>query len=168
MSKQLLHNLTRGFRGGLRRYLDEFEGEPHIAWYPSARRDYRPLLYLSEEYAVLSPPSGPEPVPPDIFLFTDYFPWYNPGFRQGQILYRDGRTEIRVISLEELPRLDLPLHDKIVVFPEVRNQTGRSFFMRVHVKSHRLKERICQLIYTFVENDEYSGQSRPLISGKPS
>ncbi len=168
MSKQLLYNLTRGYRGSLHKYLDGLEEEPRIAYYASACQDYRPLLYLSEDYAALYPSAIPEPLPPNIFLFTDYFPWHDPGFHEGQILFKDERMEISVLSLEELPRQELPLHQEIVAFPEIRNQTGRSFFMRIRVTSHRLKERICPLIYVVAENEAFCAEVILPSEGKMS
>jgi hypothetical protein len=46
MSRQLLEHLNGNKAGQLNNFLDNFEGEPRIAWYPSAGEDFRALLYL--------------------------------------------------------------------------------------------------------------------------
>ena len=75
MSIQLLTELNGSKKGALKKFIDTFKGEPRIAWYPSAGVDFRALLYLSPQYAASDPVDVEEPQTPDIFLFTDYFPW---------------------------------------------------------------------------------------------
>jgi len=67
VSRELLNALAGATAGAFRQWLDEFEGEPRVAWYPSVGRDFRDLLYLSRKISELYPPSKPEPLPPDVF-----------------------------------------------------------------------------------------------------
>ena len=50
MNRELLLNLNGNKTGQLKKFLDVFEGEPRIAWYPSAGEDFRPLLYLHPKF----------------------------------------------------------------------------------------------------------------------
>ncbi len=60
MSKELLSNLNGNKSGHLKRFIDEFDGDPRIAWYPSAGTDFRALLYLHPSYSQLHPASQNE------------------------------------------------------------------------------------------------------------
>lgn len=140
MSKNLLHNLSRNQYGTFRKYLDSLEGEPRIAWYPSAGEDMRDLLYLSRAYKLQNPASQKEPEPPTFFLHTDYFPWSTSTFLDTPIVHTDERTTITVKSIEELPRLELPLDSRLVDSPRGRRVTGKVAFMELDVQSARLSQ----------------------------
>lgn len=60
MSKELLSNLNGNKSGHLKRFIDEFDGDPRIAWYPSAGTDFRALLYQHPSYSQLHPASQNE------------------------------------------------------------------------------------------------------------
>lgn len=75
MSRQLLYSLNGEKNGQFKRFLDSFVGVPRIAWYPSGGEDFRALLHLHPAYSQINRAKGEEPAPPDIFLYTDYFPW---------------------------------------------------------------------------------------------
>ena len=155
MSKQLLNDLNGNNIGNFRKYLDNFTGEPRIAWYLSAGTDFRPLLYLDPRYAEISKPSQPDPVPPDIFLFTDYFPWDHSDFLDTPNIHIDKRTEVFVNSIEELPNLHIPLDEGIVDFPQGSHATGRVIFLEVKIKSTILGEYTYPVVYAFVENESF-------------
>lgn len=97
MSKKLLYNLNGEKTGAFRKWLDNFKGEPRIAWYPSAMEDFRDLLYLNRKYSEINPPSNPEPPPPDIFLHTDYN-WQFSNLTVGHQIYFDKRTSVFIRS----------------------------------------------------------------------
>ena len=80
MNRELLINLNGNKTGQLKKLLDNFEGEPRIAWYPSAGEDFRPLLYLHPKFSNLNRGIRQEPQTPDLFIFTDYFPWKSSKF----------------------------------------------------------------------------------------
>jgi len=152
MSKKLLFSLNGNNNGAFRRWLDNFDGEPRIAWYPSAGEDFRDLLYLHPTYSKINPASKPEPQCPDIFLHTDYFPWRTSRFLDHSTIHKDSRTLISVKSIEELPLCELPLDEMIVDFPKGSHATGRVLFLEIEVHSTVLGTFTTPLIYAFVEN----------------
>lgn len=155
MSRQLLINLNGNKTGQLKKFLDDFKGEPRIAWYPSAGEDFRALLYLHPNFSRLHPPARQEPQPPDLFLFTDYSPWGGVSFSNNETIYSDRKTKVFVESVEELPRLNLPLHDGIVCFPGHRSFTDRAVFLKIKIESDRLGIFTYPLLYAFAENEAF-------------
>jgi len=155
MSRQLLESLNGNHQGLFRDYLDSLESEPRIAWYPSAGEDFRSLLYLSKQYSDRNPSKDVEPQAPNLFLFTDYFPWETSTFLDNRTIYDDDNTSIRVTAIEELPRISLPLHEEIVDFPEGGSALNRVVFMYVHVTSHLLGEFDAPVLYVFSENEAF-------------
>lgn len=155
MSKKLLLNLNGNKNGAFSRWLNAFKGEPRIAWYPSAGEDFRDLLYLNSNFSRINPALRPDPEPPDIFLHTDYFPWSASNFLDDRTLYVDNRTLITVKSIEELPRCDLALNEKIVDFPKGSQATGRVLFLNIKVVSTVLGDFSVPVVYAFVENSAF-------------
>lgn len=154
MNRELLLNLNGNKTGELKRFLDNFNGEPRIAWYPSAGTDFRPLLYLHPKFSEFHPASRQEPLPPDLFLFTDYWPHFN--FLDSNIIYSSNKTIIRIEHIEELPRLNLlPLHIELVVRTEVDIKTDKAFFMKIAIESDRLGSFSYPVIYAVAENETF-------------
>ena len=153
VSFELLNALNGGNKGAFARFLEKRKTLPNICWYPSAGNDFRDLLYLSRAYANYHPASEPDPVFPDLYLHTDYFPWGMPEFLDRRLLHLDRRTMISVDTVEELPRLDLPLGAELVHFPQVGPISGRVFYFTLDVHSSPLQACFkAHLLYAFVEN----------------
>ncbi len=155
MSKKLLINLNGNNNGQLKKFLNTLGVEPRIAWYPSAGEDFRALLYLHTSYSKLHPSSQQEPLPPDLFLFTDYFPWRNSTFLDTEIIYADDRTTVSLESIEELPGLNLELHEKIVDFSNGSEITDKALFLKIRIYSERLGSITYPVLYAFAENEEF-------------
>ncbi|MFC1670031.1 hypothetical protein ACFL20_06520 [Spirochaetota bacterium] len=155
MSIDLLNSLNGNKTGNFRKYLDGLKEEPRIAWYPSAGTDFRALLYLHPDFAREIPASRPEPASPDLFLYTDYFPYEDSTFLDDTVIYKDDRTEITVDSIEELPGINVPLDGEIVKSPKGSKATGRVLFLEIKVNCKVLGEYTCPLIYAFVENESF-------------
>lgn len=158
MSRQLLSSLNGNKNGQLKKFIDNFEGEPRIAWYPSAGEDFRAMLYLHPNYSILNPATEQEPAAPDIFLFTDYFPWEFSRFLDKNFVYGDSRTSVIIESIEELPNLMLPLHSEIVDFIEGSKATDRAVFMKIRINSDRLGKMTIPVIYAFAENEAFCAE----------
>ena len=154
MSRQLLIDLNGKKNGLLKKFLNTFDGEPRIAWYPSAGKDYKALLYLHPKYAKLYPIPISEPNAPDLFLYTDYFPWRDSTFLDSTTLYSDDRTLVQVENIEELPKLNLKLHDEIVIDTSSPIE-NRIVFMNIRITSNQLGSFTYPVIYAFVENEEF-------------
>jgi len=156
MTRQLLSNLNGNNRGQLKKFIDDFKGEPRIAWYPSAGTDFRPLLYLHPKYSELYPLSIREPQSPDIFIFTDYYPWKSSTFLDNKKIYSSKKTTILIDYIEELPRLNLlPLHKELVGISEGSTATDRAVFIKITIESDRLGSISYPLIYAFAENETF-------------
>ncbi len=152
MSKNLLRRLAGNSHGAFKEFIDSFDDEPRIAWYPSAGMDLRDLLYLHQNFSLKFPANRPELELPQLFIHTDYFPWNHSGFLDSKVIYSDDRTEMVVQTIEELPRVDLPLDPKIVEFPDGNAETGRVIFLKIKVTSNVLGEYTLPLVYIFAEN----------------
>lgn len=160
MSLALLNRLAGNSNGSFRKFINEYTDErnPKIAWYPSAGKDFRPLLYLSKEYSRVHPATKDEPEPPELFIFSDYFPWDRDRFLDDKLIYADTKSNISVESIEELPKLVLPLHEELVDFPKGSHATHRIIFMKVGVFSEQLDSFIVlPVLYCFVENSTFFG-----------
>ena len=155
MSRELLENLNGNKRGHFHKWLSKFKGEPRIAWYPSAGEDFRDLLCLHRGFSERYPAEAPEPGPPDLFLHSDYFPWKYSQFLDSRVIHLDERTSVIVNHIEELPRCDLPLDDRIVDFPEGSQATGRVLFLDIEVKSNVLGKFSAPVVYVFAENGAF-------------
>lgn len=154
MTRQFLNELNGNKNGEFKKYLDNFEGEPRIAWYPSAGEDFRPLLFLHPGYSKINPSTETEPQAPDLFLFTDYFPWNYSQFLDSIFIYSDDRTMVIVEFMEELPILNLPLHEEIVGLNKGA-ATDRIVFLKIKVDSVRMGIIYYPVLYAFAENEAF-------------
>lgn len=166
MSKELLEKLNGSKNGQFRAWLDRFEGEPRIAWYPSAHTDFRDLLYLHSAYSRINPATGREPESPNIFLHTDYYPYKHSRFLDTRSIHIDEHTRIKVQLIEELERCDLPLDDRIVNSPEGSQATGRVLFLMLDISSDTLGEFSYPVLYVFSENAAFCAERVLPCNGK--
>jgi hypothetical protein len=155
MSKLFLNRLNGQNNGIFKRYIRNLTSSPRIAWYPSAGEDFRSLLYLNPDFSRIFPSKYPEPQEPDLFLFTDYFPWSFSNFLNSRILYSDSNTIVQIDEFEKLPALNLELHDELVHFPEGGRFMNQVFFMKVRVQSTTLGEFVKPVLYVFAENETF-------------
>ena len=168
MSRELLQDLNGNNDGPFLRWLNAFDGEPRIAYYPSSGEDFRDLLYLSPRFSDHCPATGAEPRHPDIFLHTDYFPWSTSTFLDSMVIYDDARTRVKLRDIEELPRCVLPVDPGIVDFPAGSHATGRVVFLDVSVTSEKLGSFSAPVIYAFVENGAFCARKILAKKGKIS
>lgn len=157
MSMQLLNFLNGNNKGAFHSYLQNFtpKNTPILCWYPSAGTDFRSLLYLNSAYSKLHPASQAESAFPDLFIFTDYFPYSSSDFLDTKLIFEDEHTKIVVESIERLPNLHTTLDNGIVDFQEVEPHLNVVVFLKLKVTSHQLGEYSVPVIYTFVENESF-------------
>jgi len=156
MSRSLLLNLNGNKKGKLKKFVDKLNGNPRIAWYPSAGEDFRPLLYLHPNFSKLNPGIHQEPKAPDIFLFTDYFPGRLPTFLKSKNIYSSKKTTILIEHIEVLPNLNLlPLHKELVQFQRGGQATDKAVFLKIKIDSDRLGSIIYPVVYAFAENETF-------------
>lgn len=163
MSLQLLNKLAGNTRGRFRQFIDRFNQgiEPNILWYPSAGEDFRSILYLSPQYGKLNPGELRDPACPNLYLYTDYLPVsdHSP-FLDKPLLYTDMQTGVRIsgsngkLEIEELPRLNLPLHEELALGIE-SSALNRVVFMNLEVYSAKLGALQVPLLYIFSENTTF-------------
>jgi len=155
MTKKLLYELNGNKTGEFKKFIDNFKGEPRIAWYPSAGEDFRALLYLHPSFSSKYPATDAEPLSPDIFLFTDYYPWSFSSFLDKRMIHADDRTTVYIEHIEELPILNLSTHPEISLFPEGSSATNRAVFLKINIKSDVLGSISYPVIYAFAENETF-------------
>ena len=160
MSLKLLQKLNGTETGSFNKFLNKYKNgpPPRIAWYPSSGIDFRALLYLHPNYSIINPATKTEPDCPDIFLFTDYFPWQDSTFLDDKLLFDDKRTKIYIDSIEVLPRLELPLDIKIVHFPKGSTATNRVVFLMINITSNKLGDFSFPVLYVFAENEAFCSE----------
>lgn len=152
MSREFLEHLNGGSRGRFKEWLDRFEGNPRISWYPSAGEDFRDVMYLHPNYTSVNPALEIEPQAPDVFLHTDYFPNERSMFLDSKMVYSDWNTSVTVSHIEELPACKLPLDPRIIHFPDGSSATHRTLFLELSVRSRRLGNFSVPVLYCFSEN----------------
>ena len=156
MSIQLLNKLAGNSNGSFRKLIDNLneKAAQKIAWYPSAGRDFRALLYLHPLYNKFNPASKEEPAPPDLFVFTDYHGDYNLKFLDKLFIFEDRYTKIKVESKEELPELKLRLRPELIGLSR-SEATNRVVFLNISVSSNKLGSYNAPVIYACAENTEF-------------
>lgn len=156
MSKQLLKYLNGNKSRKLKAFIDNFQGEPRIAWYPSAGEDLLGMRFLHPNFFKAYPGSENDPAPPDIFLFTDYFPWHISNFLDSNLIVARNNTYIHIEHIEELPKLNLmPLHKELVDFPEGSLATDRALYLELKIDDFELGTMHFKVIYAFAENETF-------------
>ena len=159
MSKQLLKTLNGNKKGEFKKFIDSFEQELRIAWYPSAGTDFRALFYLHPNYAKINPTNNTEPESPDIFLFTDYYTYEPSSFFDTTKIYNFGNTTVKIESFEELSTLNIPLHHNriILCLPENENK-NKVVFLKIRINSKELGEYTYPVLYAFAENEAFCAE----------
>jgi len=153
--KKFLLDLNGPNNGYFRKFIDNFNGEPRIAWYPSAGTDFKSLIYLHPKYSEINPALGVDPAPPEMFLFTDYYLSYFLEFINKPLIFSDSRTSISIEHIEWLPNLNLPLHREVIVFSEGSAFTDKAVFLMIKIKSNIFGESTIPVIYAFAENEAF-------------
>ena len=176
MSKQLLNKLNGSKKGELKRFIDSFDDEISMAWYPSAGADFSSLaaIYLQTVASGLKQP--------DIFICSDYhasgdrqlegflFPpnkYENDpadiGESRNVYKYNNDDFKITCLTRELLPSLHLPLHPEIVEFPDFKEVTfynGEIVFLKVlfHHPNYPLATIPIPVIYVHAENEAFAAE----------
>jgi len=160
MSLNLLKHLNGSSTGGLKAFIQKYEGkgEPRICWYPSAGEDFRALMYLHPAFNKVSPAAKQDPPPPDIFLYSDYSIFKTSALLESKVIYTDKRTFVTVGAMEELPKIGTSLHSEIVIFPEENTLTGRALFLTINIESNKYGRISAPVVYVFAENEAFCGE----------
>jgi hypothetical protein len=156
MSRALLEYLNGDNNGLFRSVLDTLGPDPNIVWYPSAGTDFRPLLLLSPQYADVLGLQSQEIPFPDIFLFSDYYPWESSSFLDTPLIYKDKHTEVVFTDVEMLSPRYLPLDPEILLFLDRKPKAyGQVIFLKVQIKSDLLGTLEYPVLYVFNENEAF-------------
>lgn len=151
-----LLQFLNGERNGLfYSYIESLKKEPRIAWYPSAGIDFQPLLFLTSEFEKSYPSEEPDAEIPDLFLYTDYWPFPDTSFLSKPILFSDSRTKIIAEVVEDIQILNLPFSQKIITFKPNPYLIGRVFFMKIRIESDKFGTYWRPLIYVIAENESF-------------
>lgn len=128
----------------------------HICWYPSAGKDFRPLLFISDwYYKKNNVPRDEDQEFPDLFILTDLCGLFDshgnesclgdayyqlregfcePGSCLMRVSYKNSSTEIIVKKYERLRDLNLPF-DQEYAFYEKASDYNSSILLNVEVVS---------------------------------
>jgi hypothetical protein len=139
-------------------YLSEKQ-DSKVLYYPSAAEDLRPLLFSLVkclEYTNLNTKKE-HYIEPDLFIFSDYFPYPESNFFDSKFLYKDCYTSLYLDDFCELTpdseHYNYLLEKHYVHFPQSK-ATGKAVFFKVKIDSHIMPdEAIFKYgIYFFYEN----------------
>ena len=160
MSLNLLKHLNGSSAGGLKAFIQKYEGknEPRICWYPSAGVDFRALMYLHPAFNMISPAIKQDPQPPDIFLYSDYSIFKTSTLLDSKVIHMDKSTVVTVGAIEELQKIGTSLHPEILTFPEENTLTGRVLFLTINIKSNKFGRISSPVVYVFAENEAFCGE----------
>ena len=130
--------------------------DQEIAYYPSAGLDFHPALYWKKEGMRLVLSEVPEGYSePDLWIFSDYFHSGQPDLFDRDFLHRDDRTTMRFESICEIsadPEHFLYRHNRNYTGHQSSALTGRAFYFRALVESHKLEPYHFDGIYFYYEN----------------
>ena len=149
----------------------------HICWYPSAGRDLRALLFLSDWYYEKHRiPVDEGQMLPDLFVLTDisglndlFYPWENTPFAGKHISinyctpgacilhasYLGRYTTITVSKIEELENHGFTFNSEIF-FGEKSTTYDTSYFLEVEVESRKygvINKYTANVLYIAVQNE---------------
>ena len=140
-----------------REFLSRFAKTPQrVAYYPSAGRDLRPLLYWKAEGLKdrgIEPPA--EYNEPDLWLFSDYFPDAAANFFDTRTLHFDDRTWIRILDFCEIRPVPGEFEFRVnrdYTDLSSSHATGKAVWFRAQVASDRMESYEVDAIYFFYEN----------------
>jgi hypothetical protein len=181
MSLQVLRQLNGNKNGHFKKWLDSFDTNPTISWYPSAGEDFRDLLFLNNEYMSSKSGTQTEWKQPDLFIHTDYYtPFFDKLFPSkiaeafakpkstfesllyeyadlsGWYLYKDDRTSIRVKRFEYLPTMNAEVNTELVQFVDFPDMPKKVAYMYLEVNSHVFGSYDVHLIYANVVNEFFA------------
>ena len=155
-----------------------------ICWYPSAGEDFRPLLYLSEQYVSTRDAIKNISPLPELFVFTDYHNSYFDSnykglkalsegtLRKGDYLFDDSvrgtlhfdckNTKIKVLSIKKID-IDISEFDHSLAGNEPSARYGTGYLMDVQIMSTdktRIKNNLgtydMHILYIFAENSAFA------------
>jgi len=161
MSLQLLKTLNGNNTGSLQQFINQFvnkKKEPRICWYPSAGRDFKPLLALNEMFLNQKFLNQHLPDPPDFFLFTDYLGPYNFVIAENTEIYSDEHTIVSIDSFEELPELNSRVDPEILEIEDGSKLTNNCVLLNIKIVSDELGEFFRPVIYAFAGNEYFCSE----------
>ncbi len=138
--KRILGNCFRSNSPIWNDYLSQ-KGETNISYYPSAGEDLRPMLFSKTESLNYSgiDLTDEDYFEPDLFIFSDYFPWSTSRFFDSTTLYSDKKTSLTIEGYCELnpnPQFYTYQFNRLNVDCEPSNATGHAIFFKVKIQSH--------------------------------
>ena len=151
--KRFLEKLNGSNNGEFKKFIEQNKN-PRIAWYPSAGKDFRPLLFLQENYLTLNPPLGFEPALPDIFIFTDQYPLSN-NLEEPNHLFLDRRTTVTIEHMECLPNLGRSRHNESIHSQYRGNANDSVVFLIIKLESDILGTIIYPVLYVCTLNERF-------------
>jgi len=153
-NRRFLNRLNGRKNGEFKKFIEQNKN-PRIAWYPSAGEDFRPLLFLQENYQKLNPPLGLEPVLPDILIFTDIHPWSDNWTETNHLLFKDRRTTVTIEHMESLPKLSRSQYNESIHRQYHGNANDKVVYLVIKLSSDCLETITFPVLYVCTSNESF-------------
>lgn len=132
------------------------DGSLNTLYYPSAGEDLRPFVFSKKEnLQFIGLENNTNYIEPDLFIFSDYFPYPHSRFFDNKTLFFDINTQIYIEDYCEIIPTDnyqYRFNKKYVHF-EPSLATGKAIFFRARISSHKIERSYVKHgIYFFYEN----------------
>lgn len=156
MERQILQKCFNSSSDLWQSFLKE-DTKLNVLYYPSAGEDLRPFLF-SKTNCLKYIGVDTEAInyfEPNLFIFSDYFPYPNSSFFDTQNLHCDNYTQITVENFCEIrPTPEFIYHfNKVYVDFEPSKATGKAIFFKAKIWTHIMSEPFYKYaIYFFYEN----------------
>ena len=151
MSKKLLRMLNAGQKGLLDKWISDFKGQPRIHLFLSSGNEFGSLIFFSNEFSKLHPPTIAEPKHPDIFLMIESDTSEGSAMKfppkVNSVIDDDEVLKVVIKDLEELPncRADSRLHPQ-------KTHAWPTYFMNVQVQAKDIEPMVKPVIFIFGED----------------
>jgi hypothetical protein len=156
-AKEILKRCFRSNSSLWKNYVSSTE-DVNISYYPSAGEDLRPFVFTKKECLEFTGINFEKEVyfEPDLFIFSDYFPFSESRFFDSKMLHFDFYTSVIIEDYCEISpnseNFTYSFNPEYVAF-RPSQATGKAIFFRVKITSHVLNEPFYKYgIYFFYEN----------------
>jgi hypothetical protein len=144
MSLSFLNKINGNNNGYFKSFINKFndDGQPKICWYPSAYKDFKPMLYLSKKHVEKFQIQNGKFELPDLFIHTDINQISH--FFSKYILFEE---EGATMTIKNKEALDFSSLDMIKVYDSC------AFYLEIEINSNTIGLYNVALLYLAVENE---------------
>lgn len=142
---------------GNKKVIEILKKYENVLFYPSSGFDFKSFLFTNPAYYNDLDQFDYRRMTtfPDLYIHTDYSNLYPNGFWDGQVLYNDNWTSVRVLNSSLIAHDTDHIPDPQIVHFEPHNNQGKIYFLRVEINSHLLGCFEKDLLYGIYENSAF-------------